>query len=371
MSISDIEVMEKLEATAKRIRKIEETGFDRFETRHRRKDGMIVDVEISVNYLASDGGRLFVFVRDISDRKIAEKALRESEGKYRSLFENVVEGIFQTTRDGRFLSANPFLADLLGFDSPQELMGTLTNLGEQHYADPQDREKFKEVLEAKGFVRGFETCLLRKDGGKIWASLNARVVKDNEGSVLYYEGTLMDITDRKLAEEKIHQMAYYDSLTGLPNRKLLSDRLGIALAHARRNRQRAAVAMLDLDNFKDVNDTLGHDMGDLVLKDAAERLVSVLRESDTVARFGGDEFVLVIPALKEADDVVPVARKIVEIFREPFLIGAHQLFVTTSIGIAAYPDDGTEETILFKRADSAMYRAKQTGRNRYQIYNEG
>ncbi|MFO8089259.1 MAG: PAS domain S-box protein [Desulfatiglandaceae bacterium] len=371
MSIADIEVIENPEATAKRIRKIEETGFDRFETRHRRKDGMIVDVEISVNYLATDGGRLFVFVRDISSRKNAEKALRESEEKYRSLFENVVEGIFQTTRDGRFLSANPFLANLLGFDSPQELMGSLTNLGEQHYENPEDRAKFRKILETKGFVRGFETCLLRKDGGKIWASLNARTVKDDEGSVLYYEGTLMDITDRKRAEEKIHQMAYYDPLTRLPNRELLSDRLAVALAHARRKRRRVAVAMIDLDNFKDVNDNLGHDIGDLLLKAAAERLNAALRESDTVARFGGDEFVLVIPDLKEADDVIPVARKIVESFRKPFLIGAHQLLVTTSIGIAVYPDDRTKENILLKNADSAMYQAKQTGRNRYQIYNKG
>ncbi|MFO7783228.1 MAG: PAS domain S-box protein [Thermodesulfobacteriota bacterium] len=371
MSIADIEAIENPEATAKRIQRIEETGFDRFETRHRRKDGMIVDVEISVNYLATDGGRLFVFVRDITGRKNAEKALRESEEKYRSLFENVVEGIFQTTPDGRFLSANPFLANLLGFDSPWELTETLTNLGEQHYANSEDREKFKKILETKGFVRGFETRLLRKDGGEIWASLNARAVKDDEGSLLYYEGTLMDITDRKRAEEKIHQMAYYDSLTGLPNRVLFCDRLSIAMAQARRNQRRVAVSMLDLDHFKEVNDTLGHDVGDLLLKAAADRLSAALRKSDTVARFGGDEFVLMIPGLKEVDDLIPVARKIVESFRKPFLIGGYQLFVTTSMGIAVHPDDGTTENILLKNADSAMYQAKRTGRNRYHISNKG
>lgn len=208
--------------------------------------------------------------------------------------------------------------------------------------------------------------------------LEERPIRD-EGPFSTEEKNLLNMVVERLgrvveslqAEERIHQMAYYDSLTGLPNRELFSDRLGIALAHARRNQQRVAVAMLDLDNFKDVNDTLGHDVGDLVLKAAAERLSAVLRESDTVARFGGDEFVLVIPDMKEVDDVIPVARKIVESFRKPFLIGAHQLFVTTSIGIAVYPDDGMQENILLKNADSAMYQAKQTGRNRYQSYNKG
>jgi len=179
-----------------------------------------------------------------------------------------------------------------------------------------------------------------------------------------------EIIERKLAEEQITQMAYHDSLTGLPNRKLFSDRLSITLAHAQRNKKEVGIAMLDLDNFKDVNDTLGHAAGDLLLKASAERLSTALRKGDTVARIGGDEFTLILPDLKAVEDAIQVAQKIVEGFRKPFLIDTHQLVVTTSIGIAVYPDDGMDGDILLKNADIAVYQAKEAGRDRYQIYNK-
>jgi len=183
-------------------------------------------------------------------------------------------------------------------------------------------------------------------------------------------GIIEDITDRKRTEETIRRMAYHDYLTGLPNRKLFSDRLSMALAQAQRNKKRVAVAMLDLDHFKEVNDILGHDVGDLLLKAAAERLSAALRKGDTVARFGGDEFVLILPDLKGTEDALQVAQKIVESFRKPFLLDTHHLTVTTSIGIAVYPHDGPDEIVLLKNADIAMYRAKKAGRDRYQIFNE-
>jgi diguanylate cyclase (GGDEF)-like protein len=179
--------------------------------------------------------------------------------------------------------------------------------------------------------------------------------------------TFQDITERKQSEEKIRQMAYHDSLTGLPNRKLFSDRLGIALAQAKRNQKEVGIAMLDLDHFKGVNDTLGHDVGDLLLKATAERLSAALRKGDTVARFAGDEFLLILPDLKVIEDAIQVAQKIVDSFRKPFLIGTHQLVVKTSIGIAVYPNDGIDEGMLLKNADIAMYQAKQAGGGRYQL----
>jgi 5-methylcytosine-specific restriction protein A len=180
--------------------------------------------------------------------------------------------------------------------------------------------------------------------------------------------TFSDITEREQSEEKIQSMAYHDSLTGLPNRNLFSDRLGIALAQAQRNQKTVGVAMLDLDKFKDINDTLGHDVGDLLLKAATERLNAALRRGDTVARFGGDEFVLILPDLKTIENAIQVVQKILDSFCRPFLINTHQLVVTTSIGIAVYPDDGTDEAMLVKNADIAMYQAKQAGRARYQLY---
>jgi diguanylate cyclase (GGDEF)-like protein len=175
------------------------------------------------------------------------------------------------------------------------------------------------------------------------------------------------ITYRK-AEETVQHMAYHDFLTGLPNRKLFSDRLNIAIAQAHRNQKKVGITMLDLDHFKDVNDTLGHDIGDLILNGTAERLNAVLRKGDTVARFGGDEFVLILPDLETIEDAIQVAQKIVDSFCKPFLIDTHQLIVTTSIGIVVYPDDGTDDGILLRNADIAMYQAKQAGRARYELY---
>ena len=180
-------------------------------------------------------------------------------------------------------------------------------------------------------------------------------------------GLRKEITNRKQAEENIKQMVYHDSLTGLPNRKLFSDRLGIALAQAQRNKKEIGIAMLDLDHFKGVNDTLGHNVGDLLLKATAERLSAALRKGDTVARFAGDEFLLILPDLKFIEDAIQVAQKIVDRFSKPFLVGTHQVLVTTSIGIAVYPNDGIDEGILLKNADIAMYQAKQAGGARYQL----
>ena len=212
--------------------------------------------------------------------------------------------------------------------------------------------------------------------GRIEVGYLEKRPEDYEGPFMKEERLLIDalaerlghITERKQAEEKIQQMAYHDSLTGLPNRKLFSDRLGITMAQAQRNQKIVGIAMIDLDHFKDVNDTLGHDVGDLLLKATSERLSAALRKGDTVARFGGDEFVLILPDMELIEDAIQVAQKIVDSFSEPFPIGTHQLVVTTSIGIAVYPDDGIDEGILLKNADIAMYQAKQAGRARYQFY---
>jgi diguanylate cyclase (GGDEF)-like protein len=203
--------------------------------------------------------------------------------------------------------------------------------------------------------------------GSLAKSLN-RMVINLQDTMTSRDELLYEVKQRKQAEEKIQQIAYHDSLTGLPNRELFSDRLSIALTQAQRNKKEVGIAMLDLDNFKDVNDTLGHAAGDLLLKATAERLSAALRKGDTVARIGGDEFALILPELKGVEDAIQVAQKIVDGFRKPFLIDTHQLVVTTSIGIAVCPNDGTDEGILLKNADIAMYQAKQAGRDRYQLY---
>jgi diguanylate cyclase (GGDEF)-like protein len=185
-----------------------------------------------------------------------------------------------------------------------------------------------------------------------------------------YEEAQQELAQRKRAEEAILQLAYHDTLTGLPNRTLFNDRTGVALARARRYTQRLAVMLLDLDHFKKVNDTLGHSVGDELLKSVGQRLFAVLRDSDTVCRMGGDEFLLLLPEMGKPEHAETAARRILEVIREPFSLGEHTLRITTSIGIAVYPEDGEDGDHLIKRADVAMYRAKDQGRDNYQRYSD-
>jgi diguanylate cyclase (GGDEF)-like protein/PAS domain S-box-containing protein len=180
--------------------------------------------------------------------------------------------------------------------------------------------------------------------------------------------TLVDFTERKREEEAIRHMAYRDALTGLPNRVVFTDRLQVALSRAKRNQVRLAVLLLDLDRFKDINDTLGHTVGDQLLQAVGNRLPGLLRSSDTVARLGGDEFIILLPDIAQAHDGPSVARKILRAFQKPFSVNRRNVHVTPSIGIAIYPDNAEDSDTLMKNADLAMYRAKERGRNNYQCY---
>ena len=185
-----------------------------------------------------------------------------------------------------------------------------------------------------------------------------------------YEAAQRELAQRKRAEETVRQLAYHDTLTGLPNRSLFNDRLGVALARARRQKHKVAVMLLDLDRFKEVNDTLGHSVGDQLLKAVGERVVDVLRESDTVSRMGGDEFLLLLPEMEEPGHAITAAQRILDVIREPFVLDQHSLRITTSIGFAIYPDDAADEDTLVKKADIAMYLAKDRGRDNCQHYTE-
>jgi len=305
---------------------------------------------------------------DITERKQAEAVLRESEELLTSYLENAPEGIYMNGLEGTFLYGNRMCEEIIGYRR-EELIGK--NLLELNLLSENSFDKAVQLLQAnmEGKPTGpDEIELISKEGRLIPVEINTSVVQRMGQKIVL--AFIRDITERKQAEEKIQQMAYHDSLTGLPNRKLFSDRSSIALTQAQRNKKEVGIAMLDLDNFKDVNDTLGHDVGDLLLKATAERLTAALRKGDTVARFGGDEFALILPDLKAVEDAIQVAQKIVDSFRKPFLIDTHQLMVTTSIGIAVYPDDGVDESTLLKNADIAMYQAKQAGRDRYHLYKQ-
>ncbi len=306
---------------------------------------------------------------DIHTLKLAEKKLKESESRLRAISDSAQDAILMMDPKGRISYWNPAATTIFGYTETEAVGQDLHRL----IAPPRYHEAHYAAFplfqrEGRGTAVGETLDLeaMRKDGKEIAVQLSLSSVH-MEGA-WHAVGIIRDVTERKEAEEKIRQMAYYDALTGLPNRTLFSDRLNTALARARRDKTMVGVAMLDLDKFKDVNDTLGHDLGDLLLKATAQRLSAALRKSDTVARFGGDEFVLILPDLSEVATATAVVQRIIDGFREPFVVDTHTLAVTTSIGVAIYPVDGTDKNLLLKNADIAMYKAKQAGRNRYRFF---
>jgi diguanylate cyclase (GGDEF)-like protein/PAS domain S-box-containing protein len=308
------------------------------------------------------------FIQDITRRKSSEKAALEAEERYRSIFENAIEGIYQTSPAGQYLNFNPALARIYGYDSPEDLVHGIADIQKQLYVDPGKRGEFISLMREHGCVQNFEAQVYRKNGDIIWITENAREVRDEAGYLLFYEGTVEDITGRKSYEQQVEYQATHDILTGLPNRSLLADRLQQCMNFANRYCSKIAVAFIDLDQFKLINDSMGHHIGDQLLITMAERLSGCVREADTVVRLGGDEFVLLLTSLHKAEDISQSMLRVLAAVAEPCLIEGREFIVSCSIGIALYPDDGNEPNTLLKHADSAMYKAKQSGRNNFQFY---
>jgi len=329
-----------------------------------RKDGTRFEVEFTSTPLRERGevvGAVVAF-RDVTEQRRAERHLRQAA----LVFEHMPEGVVIADRHGRIESSNPALEAITGYTTA-ELAGRGADLlRSTHHAPPFYRE-LRAVLRAQGRWQG-EIWIRRKDGEvqPEWLSLDA--LRDDRGRVIHYVGIFTDVSAHHEVKRRLHHLAYHDGLTGLPNRRLFADRLDRALAQARRSRARLAVMFIDLDRFKHINDALGHTTGDRMLGAVAERLRHAVRDNDTIARIGGDEFTVILSDLALPLAAGAVARKILRALERPFTIEGRELYISASIGISTYPEDGEDREALTRKADIAMYRAKELGRNNYQAY---
>ncbi len=301
---------------------------------------------------------------EVSERQAAER-------RFRSLFELSPDPAWIIV-DRRFVECNEAAARMLGYpDKSEVLFVHPSKLSPKRQPDGEaSAEKANRMIEIalEHGLHRFEWMHTRADGSDFWAEVTLSAITIQEQAAIYC--TWRDISERKVAERKIEFLAYHDSLTGLPNRLLLQDRFEHAMAYAARAGTRLALLFLDLDNFKNINDSLGHAIGDALLREVASRLAECVRETDTISRQGGDEFLVILPDLPDADAAAPVLAKIMDRLQEPFHADGNELSTSVSMGVAIFPEDGGDFESLLKKADMAMYRAKGAGRNAYRFFDE-
>src|SRR5712691_4227920 len=342
-----------------------------------RKDGSRVWVAIATSLVRGKSGEpryLISMVQDISEAKRTTAALRESEERFRRTFELAGSGVAHIGMDRRFIRVNRRLCEMTGYSEDELLRLTGRQLSHPDDVDVINAQRPSLYAGEVDAVR-VEKRYLRKDGSVIWVAITMVVERGAAGEPQYEITFFDDITARKQAEaalreseERFRQLAHHDALTSLPNRALFYDRLRQTLALAKRNSWTVGVMLADLDRFKTVNDTLGHAVGDKLLRQVAERLSKAVRSSDTVARLGGDEFAVVLNNLSAPEDAAVVAHKIIAAFQAPFQVEGHSLPATLSIGAALFPNDSIDQETLLKNADAAMYRSKEDGRNCFRLF---
>lgn len=300
---------------------------------------------------------------DAADHRKAEEARSEAEARYRLVVSNSPIVLFAMDPHGTLTLSEGKGLEALGLKSGEVVGQSVFDL---YKDDPQLLHHIREVLAGKITNESVE---LRGGPGKgrIFETFYTPV-KGAKGKVIGVTGVATDVTERKRAEDRLQFLAYHDALTGLPNRLLLEDHLNLALAHARRGQELVGLILLDLDNFKEINDTLGHAAGDHVLKESANRMRSRLREGDTLARLGGDEFVLLLPQLKDPLNVKTIAERLSQAVQGSIRWGRHKIRTTVSMGGVSFPENGNDAKTLMRHVDIALYRAKKKGRNNFQFY---
>jgi diguanylate cyclase (GGDEF)-like protein/PAS domain S-box-containing protein len=346
-------------------RRVMETGhIVEFEERYIREGAERFIHTVKTPLRGDDGeviGILGIFW-DITERKQAEERLRQSA----VVFESTAEGVMITDADKNIIAVNKAFTEITGFE-PEEAIGSTPKILRSERQDEAFYLSMWRDIVHTGRWQG-EIWNRRKSGEIHPEWMTISVVRDSNGRVVNYVGVFSDITAIKRSQEQLNHLAHHDPLTDLPNRLLFSARLTHAIEHAKRNDRRVALLYLDLDRFKNVNDTLGHPVGDQLLQMVAWRMRDHLRECDTVARLGGDEFVVTLDDVDDGADATVVAQKLLDVFMEPFVVADNELHLGASIGIAVFPQDGHDMATLLKNADAAMYLAKEQGRNTYRFY---
>lgn len=388
ISVLDFDPSVGREGAISQVEKLRRDGYVQFMTHNVTKSGELRDVHVQLQMVCYEGRNvIYAIHHDLTERMNVERELKahrehleelveartaELEASNRQLklsdivFRTTEEGVFVTNAAGDILMVNPAFTEITGY-APEEVVGKNPRILKSHH---QSREFYAEMwstLLSKGSWRG-QLWNRRKNGEAYLQQITITMFSDEQGNPQNYVSVFSDITELHEKEERIRHQAFHDALTDLPNRLLFNDRLEQALAYARRTGEHISVMYLDLDRFKFVNDTLGHNVGDQLLRTVARRITSVMRHTDTLSRFGGDEFVILATGIRRLEDVELLARNVVATFERPFLLDGHELSVTTSVGVAVYPSDGLNGSDLLKNADTAMYRAKEKGRNGIQFY---
>ncbi len=340
-------------------------SFGSIDFRIVRPDGAEREMHTEAEVMRDEHGRavqLMGIIQDITEAKHATRQLVLSD----NVFESSIEGIVITDADGVILRINRSFSDITGYGEQEALGQNPRILKSERHGDEFFAEMWQALVE-NGQWQG-EIWNRRKDGEIYPEWLTITSIRDAQGNPVNYVGVFHDMTEVKLHEEQLRYQAHHDALTGLPNRVLFHDRLGVAMAHARRDENKVAVLFLDLDNFKRINDSLGHTVGDLLLKEVAIRLGHCLREIDSVARYGGDEFIVLFEGVEQEEDVLLAAQRIIEGLAPVVSLQGQDFYLTVSLGIAFYPEDGQDQDTLIKNADTAMYRAKESGKNTYRVF---
>ncbi len=364
-AVREIVLPEDYELVGENIRKrIEgEIRSIQYQFRGIKKDKSLIYIKVLGSKILYRGSPAVIgTLIDVTELKRNDEKLRMAE----KVFENTIEGVVVTDVDGSIQWVNPAFTKITGYSQSEATGQNPIILKSERHKDTFYKDMWRD-LENKGQWQG-EIWNRRKNGETYPEWLTISAIKDETGKTVQYVSIFNDITERIKREERIKYQAYHDALTGLPNRALFHDRLSMALTHAHRNGEMVAVMMLDLDQFKRINDTLGHPVGDSLLQEVGKRLIKYLREGDTVSRLGGDEFAIILEDIKSIENVIKVAQKILRRMETPVHINAHDLHISTSIGISLYPSDGQDVDTLLKHGDTAMYQAKQEGRNRYRFY---